>query len=82
MIFPASFLPIVAFALRASRACQVSSKGSFETPLTPAAAQAASPEALSGENVAFVKVPFTQNKIRYRTFFIKNIFDNQEPILT
>lgn len=61
MNLPASFLPIVAFASRASRACQGSSKRSHETPLTPASAQAASPEALSGEDIAFGKVPFAQS---------------------
>ena len=44
-----SFCPIVAFALRASRACQVSFQQSFKTPLTPAAAQAGYTEALPGK---------------------------------
>lgn len=53
MTFPASFLSIIAFALRASRACEGDTLPPLQTPLTPAAAQAGFSEALSGKMAGF-----------------------------
>jgi hypothetical protein len=55
MIFLAIFLSIVAFALRASRACQSSSSRLPFSPLTPAAAPALFPEALASKMWLFLR---------------------------
>jgi hypothetical protein len=59
MTFPVSFWIIVTFTWLASRAYQLIIWNRFETPLTPAAAQAFFPEALPGK--MFVKVLDTQS---------------------
>ena len=51
MTFPGSFCSIVAFAWRASRACQLPLWQSLETPLTPAAAQAFFPRSAARKDV-------------------------------
>jgi len=65
MTFPVSFWIIVAFALLASRAYQLINWKRFETPLTPASAQAVFPRSAARKDVCegarytiFLTLPF------------------------